>query len=175
MTDLELAWLAGLLEDEGSFVVQEVDGRPKLSIQCGMTDPDVVERVARVAAVGRVYGPYARIEREKPITCWVVRARADVVALASKLHPHMGTRRRAELDRLLAVDAATPLRTWSHGKETSYKRHGCRCKACCAAARRAARERYRRRVARGLPGRGSVEYNERRKARARVRYDGSRS
>lgn len=57
----ELYWLAGILEGEGSFSIKKQynkgKGRSRPWIQIGMTDKDVIERVAKLLKVN-CRGPY---------------------------------------------------------------------------------------------------------------------
>lgn len=57
MNDLELAWLAGLLEGEGCFSYGRKDNCPRIAL--GMTDADVVKHVA-ILMGGRFWGPYRK-------------------------------------------------------------------------------------------------------------------
>ncbi len=102
----ELHWLAGLLEGEGSFLVgpPSAPRYPVLALQ--MTDQDVVARVA--AMFGRKLGRWeSRNARERPV--FLVRITgAKAVAWMTALHPLMGERRRAQIDRAVASYAPTP-------------------------------------------------------------------
>jgi hypothetical protein len=102
----ELHWLAGLLEGEGSFLVgpPSAPRYPVLALQ--MTDEDVVARVA--AMFGRKLGRWqSRHARERPV--FLVRITgAKAVAWMIALHPLMGERRQAQIDRAVASHAPTP-------------------------------------------------------------------
>jgi hypothetical protein len=68
MTDaVEIAWLAGIFEGEGSVGISwpTRTNRPYVQARIGMTDLDVLEHVQRVAG-GRLKGPYTR-NRRKPM------------------------------------------------------------------------------------------------------------
>lgn len=97
LTDLELAWLAGLLEGEGCFTHsyrRGINFAPK--IQLAMTDEDVVLR-AQALMGGRVRSS----TREPWKTLYtVIVSGAAAVALMRQLLPHMGERRS---DRMLGL------------------------------------------------------------------------
>ena len=112
---LSLAWLAGLLEGEGSFqtysrVTKHVkkDGTlgvyrssyPRIQVQ--MTDKDVVEKVA--ALFNRACcGPYKR-EGAKDVYAAQVNGK-DALALMQQLLPLMGKRRSLKMREV--IDAYT--------------------------------------------------------------------
>jgi hypothetical protein len=98
VTDAELAWVAGLLEGEGSF--GKLWGGA-VQIVCCMTDEDVVRKLQAVTRMGRVNGPY-RYTKHKPQWRWTLTVRAHTTELMERLLPHMGIRRREEITELLA-------------------------------------------------------------------------
>lgn len=101
MKTLDLAWLAGLLEGEGSFLKGSPSkpNRPRVSLQ--MTDADVVNRAAALmgAGVGRKYD--RRNPNWKPIY-QVVLSGGRSVDLMKRLRPHMGQRRQQQIDEAMA-------------------------------------------------------------------------
>lgn len=55
---LDIAWLAGILEGEGSFMLKTKRGfNGTISISLQMTDKDIVDRCAKILNT-KVYGPY---------------------------------------------------------------------------------------------------------------------
>jgi len=110
MTTAELAWLAGLLEGEGCFRVRE-DQRKRVRnylvprVFMNQTDEDVVRRAAKLAGVGRVYGPYrnggnGHQSHYKPVWQFMVEG-PDALWLMEQLYPYMGQRRQAKIDEIL--------------------------------------------------------------------------
>jgi len=109
--DSEVAWLAGLLEGEGSFVHTRLRRAPRgiyhyARVQLSMTDRDVVERAVEV--VGRLCGKrvniYSRARHSKewkPIyqICWHGETALSVM---KAVRPFMGHRRGAAIDALLS-------------------------------------------------------------------------
>jgi len=102
ISPIDLAWLAGVLEGEGSFIETWV-GRPKyhnVVICLKMTDRDVVDRVAALWNSG-VYDekvPRSILSRKVSYAAYLTGQRA--IALMYQLWPHMGERRRAQISRL---------------------------------------------------------------------------
>lgn len=96
-----LAWLAGLLEGEGTFSVNS--GYPRVSVQ--MSDPDVLER-AREAMRAPAVWPKTLSARDR-LRGWsrmygTALSGLRGAALMVKLRPLMGERRTREIDRALA-------------------------------------------------------------------------
>ena len=99
----ETAWLAGILEGEGSFR----PGRTTLNVTLRMTDEDVVERFSGLTSTGYYREP-PRQEHWKSV--FVV-----------NVYPYMGVRRAARIAELLLVqDARETLRT-AREKATSAR------------------------------------------------------
>jgi len=104
---MELHWLAGLLEGEGSFLhgPPSKPNCPRITVQ--MTDLDVIQRCSTLMGV-----PYKNARNDKRNPKWK-RAWAlqlgnyRAVALMQRLHPLMGARRQAQIDRAL-VDYRPP-------------------------------------------------------------------
>lgn len=107
MADLETAWLAGLLEGEGSFGTRRSScGTTQIRIMLSMTDEDVVNRAAalmggqsvrrqepRVAADGYTRKPCFRVQ----LAC------APAALVMERILPYMGARRSARITHLLGV------------------------------------------------------------------------
>jgi len=111
ISDTELAWLAGLLEGEGSFLMCRcrVGGKvyryPKIVV--GMTDRDVVERAGRLLGNNKTY-PMPKQPRRKQ--AWRVAVTGWKAAeLMRSMRPWLGERRREAVDAVLAeYDAQEP-------------------------------------------------------------------
>lgn len=104
MTRADRYWLAGFLEGEGSFTVQNrlsASGNPcqRWAVTVGSTDLDVLTRAAEIMCA-RLYGPVERAGR-KPIWSAQLRSKGAVLKLATDLRPLMGERRRAQIDKML--------------------------------------------------------------------------
>jgi len=98
MTDVELAWLAGLFEGEGCCRKDSRSNSPCLKIS--MTDRDVIEHAAALMD-GRIYGPYFR-KRPNRKPSWTAYVGGDqAVSLAQQLMPLLGERRQEQIKIVL--------------------------------------------------------------------------
>jgi uncharacterized protein YmfQ (DUF2313 family) len=100
LTDFDRGWLVAILEGEGSFTIQRAR-YPKPIVQISMTDQDVICRVARLLGTETVYtqNPPARPGCK---TQYLTRIQGErAVNLMRELHPHMGSRRQEQIDRVL--------------------------------------------------------------------------
>lgn len=92
----QIAWLAGLLEGEGSFMWTKT---PVISVQ--MTDRDIVCRVASIIG-GNVAGPYVNKYGHKPTwACRVYGPRA--AGWMMTLFTFLGERRQAKISDVLTI------------------------------------------------------------------------
>jgi hypothetical protein len=96
----DLLWLAGLVEGEGSFFPGSPSAPGLPVMQVAMVDVDVISRVARMLGVAvRVIRP----RREEWKTIYTCRVRgAPAVAWMTALRPHLGLRRRSQVNRAIA-------------------------------------------------------------------------
>jgi hypothetical protein len=108
----ETAWVAGLLEGEGCFILRADRLRSNLAISCEMTDRDIVYRLREITGVGNVGGPYytRQFLTHKPKWRWTVTRRGHVVELCTALLPWMGERRGAKIQEMLDWNVANPVR-----------------------------------------------------------------
>lgn len=113
MTDPELAWVAGLLEGEGCFLL--VPKRTKSGgsyfsarVSCNMTDLDVLQRLQSLIG-GRICGPYNdNPSRHKDHYRWNLHRRGEIEVLLRALLPLMGTRRSEKIKTILDFALAHP-------------------------------------------------------------------
>jgi hypothetical protein len=120
-TLIDIAWLAGLIEGEGSF---QWNSSP--TIQMSMTDKDVMERVAILCDYPiRTYKPRGKSTYK---AVWSIRiAGARAAAWMMTLYAFMGIRRRAKIAELLL--------RWKHSPGFPRGRKGERLPALCHPAR----------------------------------------
>ena len=104
MTDAQVAWMAGVIEGEGTFGYR--DRRPRISVE--MTDRDVLDRLHNWTGIGHIYSR-KREENWKEIHAWVVTRRGDVAALASVIEPWLMARRGARLREVISLMQAEPV------------------------------------------------------------------
>lgn len=93
MNKMEIAWLAGILEGEGTFDVME--GK-YIRITCGMTDKDIIERVQKIVNAGSVK-TYTKSLPRKPLHVWTLCSQREVLDVLCAITPLMGERRRAKI------------------------------------------------------------------------------
>lgn len=104
---MQLQWVAGLIEGEGSFGVdnrKQSGYTPRVSV--GMTDEDVIRKAHAVTGVGRVYGPY-EVKRSnvgagpfKPRYQWVTQGK-QAAELMKGIYCFMGERRQGRIREIL--------------------------------------------------------------------------
>lgn len=100
LTETEVAWLAGLLEGEGSFLDAPPSSPRSPRLVVSMTDLDVIERVAKCFGVSYVKNDRRNPDRWK--TCYVVKISGTrAMAMMKLLYPYMGQRRRQKIDEIL--------------------------------------------------------------------------
>ena len=96
MKILDVAWLAGLMEGEGSFFL--TGGQPKMSLL--MSDEDVVARAAAIIGTKHrgPYGPYGA-STKKTWQLTITNSRAAQWMMT--LYVFMGERRKQKIEELL--------------------------------------------------------------------------
>lgn len=95
MNKVQLAWLAGILEGEGSFVVS--GGGNIFAISMSSVDRDVIATVAGLIG-GNVCGPYQYVTNTQSFYR-TTKAGKAAVRLSRKLYPFMSARRRAQITK----------------------------------------------------------------------------
>lgn len=115
ISELEAAWLAGILEGEGSFFVAARIRRPAtkppwpqwyVRVQIAMVDRDVIERVASLFGTSVTLRSVASGVRQAMWNTQVSGPRA--IALMRMLRPWMGERRTKQIDAALAAPTSRP-------------------------------------------------------------------
>lgn len=104
MTDLELGWIIGLLEGEGSFMAKTIkrDGRLRGLIQCHMTDRDVIEQLHSLLGGSMNASAYHK-EGRKPIWTWFLTRQEDIIRVLPQMIPHLSKRRQKQAMACLAA------------------------------------------------------------------------
>jgi hypothetical protein len=97
----EYAWLAGLLEGEGTFL----KGSPSLPwrprVRLSMTDEDVVRRAADIVGIKSIQRYDQKNPNWKP--CYIMQVSGQrAVDLMRLIRPTMGLRRQGQIDVALA-------------------------------------------------------------------------
>ena len=103
MTDIEAAWLAGLLEGEGCFQIRRT---PKGSLQVGvrlnMCDRDVVERAAMLAEAAIVRTHVPKNPKHNTTHYFYISGNGAIRTMMIIL-PFMGERRTAKIKSIITV------------------------------------------------------------------------
>lgn len=90
--ELELAWIAGLLEGEGSFLLRQ---KRTPVIACSMTDKDVIDKLHSLIG-GNVYELGRQKEHHKDVFR-VQLCGKEAFFLMKKIKPFMGQRRQEQI------------------------------------------------------------------------------
>jgi hypothetical protein len=100
MTETEIAWIAGLLEGEGSFLVKTgTQGYPV--IQCSMTDKDIMIRLQSLCG-GSLSSHKPKNLNWKETHVWRLGGVA-ALDIMSKILPHMGERRTNKILEVMST------------------------------------------------------------------------
>lgn len=100
MDDLDRAWLAGLLEGEGSFMKGPPSSPNQPIVSCHMTDKDVIDKVALL--MGNKSVKFVKKKAEHHKDSWSVRVVGrPAVRLMEELLPLMGERRAGQIQEAL--------------------------------------------------------------------------
>ena len=114
-TDVEVAWLAGLWEGEGSWTYKKGRTRtfpngktylenPYLRMHMSMTDEDVMLKVGKIMDGRKVTpydgGPAHKAAGQKP--CWIISLQGEAASLWTELMlPYLGKRRTAKYNFIM--------------------------------------------------------------------------
>jgi hypothetical protein len=109
-TTKDLAWLAGLLEGEGSFT----DSRGSVSIQVTMTDSDIIERAAAILGVDTRKSWQPKGNRKRVYGCYVLGPRA--VGWMMTLYQFFGERRQRRIREIIETWRGKKYRPRLQGK-----------------------------------------------------------
>jgi hypothetical protein len=98
MSSPELAWLAGIVEGEGTFGLAR---RPGGQVRVVMTDQDIIRRLWCLTGLGLIHNRGRRAAHHKTVWEWAVTRRENVCTLAGELAPLLLQRRRAAIEAIL--------------------------------------------------------------------------
>jgi len=105
MTEAQVAWLAGILEGEGSFLVRRNGSGV---IQVAMTDRDIIDRLVEVTGAGRIHSRTPAKPHHRPAWVWHVRRHTHVVHIVTAVLPWLGERRTIAANKVLEALASRP-------------------------------------------------------------------
>lgn len=104
--EIEIAWLAGLLESEGSFVLPTPSSPRQPGILLCMTDEDVVQKVAAILQINYIY---LQKRKENWLPAYRIQLKGTrAVAVMRRVRPYMGLRRGAKIDQIIADYESKP-------------------------------------------------------------------
>ena len=104
MTDIDAAWLAGLLEGEGYFQITKPRHHhpTQIVIRLSMTDKDVVEKAAKLLNNVPI-NEKAKTTERKTIYAISLTKRDEVEKVLLQILPYMGSRRTQRINECLKV------------------------------------------------------------------------
>lgn len=109
MTQLELYWLAGLLEGEGSFLKGSPSQPNRCAISIATTDKDVAEKVENIFTTKKIFIPNAgkKVSHYKDV--YLIRVTGGrAVKLMTALCSLMSERRKSQINQ--AIESYKPTR-----------------------------------------------------------------
>lgn len=148
MNSIDAAWVAGIVEGEGSMGLDNMGPKsgnrhPKAHIKVAMTDEDVVRALHSKTGVGNVFGPYPGGGTKgnpewKEQWVWHVAKREDVRSIITAILPFLYERRTVQamtcLDVMDRLDEAAIYRknfcSNGHARTDDNKFSNGRCIAC---------------------------------------------
>jgi hypothetical protein len=96
MTEGEIAWVAGIIEGEGSFIRAGKNANA-VTVKVAMKDEDVIKRLQTVTQMGSVcYDKYG-------MWTWQVARRDESPVLIELVRPWMGVRRTAKINDVMST------------------------------------------------------------------------
>lgn len=109
MTDLEVGWLAGIIEGEGTIAIPKSDAYPSVRVE--MCDKDIIDRLQTITDMGSVRPRKTKqAPHHKDKWLWCVCARREVLQLLLAITPLMGDRRLARIQDAVEALAREPRR-----------------------------------------------------------------
>ena len=99
LSDIEVAWLAGIFEGEGSIYM---GARSQRTTTIVMVDEDVIHRVQKLFPAPRgIWRQEGRYEGWQPTFRWRLSRTTDVTTFLTLILPHMGLRCSAKIKEVL--------------------------------------------------------------------------
>ena len=103
MSAADRAWVAAIIEGEGTFRPAPGAARQSPVLGVESTDLDVIERLAQLTEVGHVNALSNVPDRFKPRWRWTVRSRAATRQVLTEILPQLGERRADRATYVLGV------------------------------------------------------------------------
>lgn len=93
MSEVDIAWAAGLFEGEGCVFAKPDKGRIRIITSLDSCDQEIVDRFASIVGVGKVFGPYEHKKGTRPYWKWRTTGPTRVMEVFVQLKPYLGARR----------------------------------------------------------------------------------
>lgn len=94
----DLAWAAGLFDGDGCVTTHPTSG---LQVLMSKTDQEVLDRFCKVAALGKVYGPYSNGPGKRQRWQYQIADREDIRTLYRLLWNHLGSVKKDQYTKLI--------------------------------------------------------------------------
>lgn len=101
MRDTDIAWLAGIIEGEGTIIIPS-DKKLQVNIIVGMTDKDVVQRCHEITGIGTFRSSWTK-QGNKQNYKWCVYKQKDVARILLAIVPLMGERRKKRIEEAAEI------------------------------------------------------------------------
>lgn len=140
MDSVDIAWVAGIFEGEGT--INFSGSYPQIAV--AMTDLDIIERLYKVTEVGTIIMKTKQDPRYKQQWVWGVWNRKDVARILCAIYPLLGVRRGEAVARAAEGLARRPKATGpkpyrpcgTRAAASRHRFHGEKpCESCLAAER----------------------------------------
>jgi hypothetical protein len=117
ISEVDIAWMAGLLEGEGSFGLDNRSKKryenstspPGVYIKISMTDEDVIEKMAKLVNKAS-FSPARVTKKNKKVYNLHIGDRETLLVLLPRLFPYLGKRRQAQVQ--VCIDALEDWKKW---------------------------------------------------------------
>ena len=117
LSEIEIAWLAGLIEGEGNFGLDSRSAKrykvstapPSPFLRISMTDQDIIERVSKLVNK-KCFSPTRLTAAGKRVYTVHIGDRTTLTTLLPRLFPYFGKRRQEAVQECL--DALTEWEIW---------------------------------------------------------------
>jgi hypothetical protein len=105
-SDINLAWISGLIEGEGTFTIRKSNNKKYITIKVVSTDFDVIHKLHKLVGYGKINGPYDRStagKKRKPFLVWCLHDMYPQVELMNAILPYMCQRRSNRIKECLSL------------------------------------------------------------------------
>lgn len=113
--NIQLGWIAGLLEGEGTFYVRGGGHSPVIQVM--MTDSDIVIRLAKLMNAHRVTENAKKTKADKSIYRVVVYGESAYKTM-KLIYPLMGLRRKEQIGKCFDIIEDKGMKPWRVTKST---------------------------------------------------------